>query len=119
MVAVVKELQQDRQTRRWARGFLATPEVLELSSVVLCHQFHSKDWYDFLRKKIPLPDDGFEVSQRLEPGEAIAFSKGLANVTSNNEDEEPKAYMKLQMRMRLTADGGASRRPTQRRRNAE
>ena len=91
------------------------PEVLELSSVVLCHQFHSQDWHDFLRKKIPLPDDGFEVSQRLEPGEAIAFSKDLANVTSNNEDEEPKAYMKLQMRMRLTADGGASRRPTQRR----
>lgn len=92
------------------------PEVLELSSVVLCHKFHSQDWYDFLRKKIPLPDDGFETSQQLLPGEAIAFASSFGHesdwAVSPFGEEQPERQsnvMRLQMRRRLTADGGASR----------
>ena len=85
-------------------------QVLELSSVVLCHKFHSRDWYEALRKKIPLPDTGFEVTQRLAPGEALVFASSFGQDQHRTGDPPPRV-MRVQMRERLTADGGASRTP--------
>lgn len=83
------------------------PEVLELSSIVLCHNFHSRDWYDYLRKKIPMPEDGFEIAQSLEEGEALVYGKMVSLETCIGSTTESMFCMKV--RKRLTADGGASR----------
>jgi hypothetical protein len=99
------------------------PEVLELSSVVVCHKFHSKDWFECLCKKVPLSDDGFSTTfQNLETGEALVFSasNGKAPVLARDDEGEggapppPAPTTMLQMRAHLTADGGASRTHTAR-----
>lgn len=32
-----------------------SPELLELVSVAVLHQFHSRDWWPYLQQKLPLP----------------------------------------------------------------
>jgi hypothetical protein len=86
------------------------PELLELSSVVVMHRFHSRDWHSFLEKKIPLPDKSFEVVTRLNPGQALVFTAkhNLAPGGSFGEGDNHHQVLKMQIRKRLTADGGAS-----------
>ena len=36
------------------------PELLELVSVAVLHRFHSRDWFNYLRSKIPLPESSFD-----------------------------------------------------------
>ena len=50
------------------------PELLELSSVAVCHHFHSIDWYKYMASKLPLAADGFSMVQALKPGEALMFA---------------------------------------------
>ena len=50
------------------------PELLELSSVAVCHNFHSIDWYKYMASKLPLAADGFSMVQALKPGEALMFA---------------------------------------------
>ena len=120
-------------------------EVLELTTVAILHRFHSRDWFDYLSKKIPLPTSAFEEVQHLGPGEALVYaethdlnleSRPTAESGTRSGAEEGAlggAYgettgaheandqldrydsaqiqhvFKVQMRRRLTADGGASR----------
>jgi hypothetical protein len=104
------------------------PEVLELTSIAVCHRFHSRDWYAHLSKKIPLlqhADDALPAVMALRPGQALVFAAnhGLGKQAgyaggsyaddggcARDEDEFGKHNIfTMQIRRRLTADGGASR----------
>lgn len=49
------------------------PELLELVSVALIHNFHSSDWFSHLSAKIPLSASAFAEVRRLSPGQALMF----------------------------------------------
>jgi len=83
------------------------PEAVELSSVVVCHQFHSRDWFDFLKRKVNLPEGGFGTIQKLRTGEALVFASKFGNA-EGTQTEEVVNSLTLGMRRRITADGGAS-----------
>lgn len=51
------------------------PELLELSSVAVMHQFTSREWFDHLAKKLPLEKEAFKRIMDLERGEALVFAK--------------------------------------------
>jgi hypothetical protein len=85
------------------------PELLELSTMAVCHSFHSQDWYDYLSSKLPLPDDGFAAICGLEPGEALAYaSRPLIRQQSTTQKMTQHTFL-LQVRPRLTQDRGYSR----------
>jgi DNA phosphorothioation-dependent restriction protein DptH len=79
------------------------PELLELVSVALLHHFHSKDWWTYLRQKLPLPDEVWEKILSLSPGSAIAFASRSAVTGASSH------VLQLHVRPRLTADLGGSR----------
>jgi hypothetical protein len=111
------------------------PELLELSSVAVCHNFHSIDWYKYMASKLPLAADGFSMVQALKPGEALMFAawaefgEGVLRhdmISSDDDgdgddDDDPAASgggatvdhsdscFLLRVRPRITADRGASR----------
>ena len=78
--------------------------------------FLSANTYRYLSKKVPLPEGSFEQIRALDPGEALVYSArpciapttGDGNVsaaaTSSSE------VFLVQIRKRLTADRGISRR---------
>ncbi|KAJ3030483.1 UNVERIFIED_CONTAM: hypothetical protein HDU68_008899 [Siphonaria sp. JEL0065] len=104
------------------------PEILELVSVAVLHRFHSKDWFSYLRAKLPLKESDFEKIVSLEPGEAILFAGrhfldgeggggdglnealGEEGSLKNDDSGRKKEYtFKVGIRPRLTADRGSSR----------
>ena len=79
-------------------------ELLELSTVAVCHSFHSQDWYSYLATKLPLPPQGFHSVRALNPGEALVFA-----ARTPLGDEEAHGIQTIKIRPRLTEDRGASR----------
>ena len=80
------------------------PELLELATMQISHGFHSKDWYDYLSKKVPLPKNGFEVVRRLKTGQALVFSRTPA-VPSHFFNLGQDTLL-MQVRQRMTQDRG-------------
>ena len=88
------------------------PELFELASIVCCHRFHSKDWFDYISTKIPLPCDGFEKIKELRRGEALIFSSSAlpsSSVTTTKESEDDDHVFVGLIRKRITADKGATK----------
>jgi hypothetical protein len=79
------------------------PELLELVSVAVLHQFHSQDWWTYLRQKLPLPHDAWASILSLVPGNAMVFASRSAVTNASSP------VMQLRIRARVTADFGASR----------
>ena len=79
------------------------PELLELVSVAVLHQFHSQDWWTYLRQKLPLPQDAFHTILSNAPGHAMVFASRSA------VGDNASHVVQLCVRPRLTADFGASR----------
>ncbi len=79
------------------------PELFELSCLCVLHSCHSQDWYDYLKKKLPLPYDGFEILTNLDAGQALLFAakKALGN-------EHESSVVSIKIRPRITQDRGAS-----------
>ena len=50
------------------------PELLELVTIAALHRFHSRDWFLFLKQKIPLEDEMFSRVMELPAGRALVFS---------------------------------------------
>ena len=71
------------------------PEILELSTMVVCHRFQSPEWYRYLSSTVPLPPTGFDQIQTLDTGYAILVGTGIAACT-------------MRVRHRLTTDCGAT-----------
>uniref|UniRef100_A0A7S0X3J6 Uncharacterized protein n=1 Tax=Mantoniella antarctica TaxID=81844 RepID=A0A7S0X3J6_9CHLO len=105
------------------------PEILELSSAVLVHGFHSHVWYSCLSKNIPFPHDGFSIIQQLDPGEALVFARRMqglegghriatAGTDADTQDAVQRAregyvavksgFHTVRVRQRITLDLGAS-----------
>ena len=78
------------------------PELLELVSVAVLHHFYSRNWWDYLRQKLPLEINGFSRVLDLAPGEALVFS-------SRHNFTTQCPIINLRVRNRLTADFGSSR----------
>ncbi|KAJ3160021.1 hypothetical protein HDU86_001286 [Geranomyces michiganensis] len=79
-------------------------EVLELLTIAVIHRFHSHDWYAYLQRKLPLPDDGFERVLRLPTGTALVYASGWGKTLPGD-----KAVREVHIRRRITKDGGVSR----------
>jgi hypothetical protein len=78
------------------------PELLELVTLAILHRFHSRDWFDHLRAKIPLQDEIYSELVSLVPGEALMFA-------SRHLLETKEMVLRLGVRKRITADRGSSR----------
>jgi hypothetical protein len=77
------------------------PELLELVTVAILHRFHSRDWFTYLRSKVPLEEESFDQLVSLTPGSALVFaSRHLL---------EAGTITRLSIRKRITADRGSSR----------
>jgi DNA phosphorothioation-dependent restriction protein DptH len=50
------------------------PELLELVTVAVIHRFHSKDWFSYLKDKIPLENAAWDRLLDLNPGKVLVFS---------------------------------------------
>ena len=73
--------------------------------------------YRYLSKKVPLPEGSFEQIRALDPGEALVYSARPCIATTTGDDDNVSAaatssseVFHVQIRKRLTADRGKSRR---------
>jgi len=78
------------------------PELLELVSVALLHHFHSRNWWEYLRQKLPLNNNDFDQVLGLASGHALVFC-------SKHNFSASQQILKFWLRDRLTADLGESR----------
>lgn len=63
------------------------PELLELVTVAVIHRFHSKDWFNYLKVKIPLENAAWGRLLDLNPGEALVFaSRHQIGASDKRED---------------------------------
>ena len=76
-------------------------------SVAVLHHFHSKDWWTYLQKKLALEDEAWERILELRPGKALVFATRHNLPTTNLEGSH---VFPIDIRPRITADLGASRR---------
>ena len=95
------------------------PELLELVTIALMHNFHSYDWFAHLAAKIPLPRTAFDEIQALSPGRALTFvSRHSINARARNagadDSVDSSALLRVVVRPRVTADFGTSKRNLQR-----
>jgi len=81
------------------------PELLELVSLVVLHRFHSHDWFQYLKSKIPLDDSYLQEILHLSPGTGLMFAS-RHHIAAIGE----ASAAKILVRPRITADRGASRK---------
>jgi hypothetical protein len=79
------------------------PELLELASVVLLHRFFSRDWFDFLCRKLPLEPAHEQLIRELPQGYALAFSP------QHRVEGAEGSNVLIKVRARITTDLGATR----------
>lgn len=84
------------------------PELLELVSVAVLHKFHSQDWWSYLRRKLPLPEEAWNQILRLRSGNALVFASRQAFASRSIGANDPQ-LVPLRVRRRITADFGSSR----------
>jgi len=106
------------------------PELLELTSVAIMHRFHSRDWFTYMKSKLPLAEMHWPRILSLEPGEALVFAtrhlvndalscavRHRSDVAEEAEGEPvsraPSHVFAVTVRPRITADRGASKTNTQ------
>ncbi len=99
------------------------PELLELVTVAVLHRFHSRDWFAYLAKKLPLPPCARERLMELLPGHALVFASqhrvsraaaaaGLRRRAPGKADSDEGGgghVFQVHVRQRITADRGATR----------
>jgi hypothetical protein len=95
------------------------PELLELVTVAVLHRFHSRDWFTYLAKKLPLSDHAALELATLQPGHALAFASRSHLQGALTAGQQPADagtdglgihVFPLRVRGRITADRGASRK---------
>lgn len=106
-----------------------SPRLLDLCNITIVHRFNSPAWCHTLRKHLAgtslgekKNESGLEIFREivsLKTGEALVFCpKGMLDTITENPDqpiaaktslhELQSAYVKMQARKRVTADGGKS-----------
>lgn len=82
-------------------------EILELCSVAILHRFHSIDWFNYLKRKLPLADSDLEEIFSVPPGSALVFSSRWERNLSQSSND--CAIKRVKIRRRFTVDAGISR----------
>lgn len=90
--------------------------------MAVLHRFHSRDWFAYLSKKLPLPETAWAQIQDLPPGHAMVFASqhrvAAVHDAPDQEDGQARAgvvgmgrnhVFRMAIRPRITADRGASR----------
>jgi hypothetical protein len=100
------------------------PELLELVTVAVLHRFHSRDWFAYLAKKLPLPACARERLMELRPGHALVFAsqhrisrataavcqrRSAAAEADGGGGGSSAHVFQVHVRQRITADRGATR----------
>jgi hypothetical protein len=92
------------------------PELLDLSSIAVMHQFNSCAWFKHLASKLPLEPAAFDRIMDLERGEALVFSRRhIIRPLRVNDDLTVediclgKNVFPISIRPRITCDYGASK----------
>ena len=87
---------------------ILAPELLELCTVAFLHRFHSPDWFQYLKQKLPLIADDWDIIKDLETGKALVYaSKHLGEFVERAGEEESNCAI-VQIRRKLSADRGKS-----------
>jgi len=88
-------------------------DLIALCSVTVIHRFTSPAWYSALKKHINAMDNDKEILRQiesLETGEALVYAPNA--VMGREEDgtlvKLPGQLLKLNIRKRITKDGGES-----------
>jgi hypothetical protein len=94
------------------------PELLELLTIGVIHRFHARDWFEYLKKKLPLAEEHFQDIMELRPGSALVFAAhhrigGTEKRAGDHEQgqEQKKStgcIFPMQIRARMTSDCGNS-----------
>jgi hypothetical protein len=84
-------------------------EIVELSTVMVLHEFQSREWYRYLESKLALPAKGFEIVRKLECGHALLCSNKitLSLLDGSHKDDarlEDSESIVVQVRRRITTD---------------
>ncbi|KAE9967994.1 hypothetical protein EG327_011238 [Venturia inaequalis] len=106
-----------------------SPRLLDLCNITIVHRFNSPAWYHTLRKHLAgtslgekKNESGLEIFRdivSLRTGEALVFCPKAMLDTVTKDPDQPlsattsirelqSAYFKMQVRKRVTADGGKS-----------
>jgi hypothetical protein len=72
---------------------------------MLVHRFHSEEWFTYLKSKVPLPPDGFEMIRELATGQALVFAASQGLMPASELASTP---LVVSVRARFTQDLGAS-----------
>ncbi|RYY45848.1 MAG: ATP-binding protein [Chitinophagaceae bacterium] len=92
------------------------PELLDLSTIAVMHQFNSRSWFKHLASKLPLESEAFERIMSLERGEALVFARrhSIQPLRVNDDLGVPdmclgRNIFPISIRPRITCDYGASK----------
>ena len=116
-----------RQQRHYgARVIISTqeptvsPKLIDLCSITVIHRFSSPEWFDVLKRHLPVFDrDGDKSNKvalqkkilRLKTGEALIFAPSAIFGASGDAGErgfDTDTLFSMRMRKRVTWDGGKS-----------
>lgn len=85
------------------------PELLELATVAVIHRFHSRDWFSYLKQKLPLDPEAFDRILDLPTGNALVFSSEWKNASKHSLRPYGHNTYEMRIRDRLTMDGGMTK----------
>lgn len=85
------------------------PELLELSTIAVLHQFTSPDWFNHLQKKLPLRNAAFDRIAALEQGQAVVYARRHAVKSNTDFSELGTNIFPISIRKRITRDYGFSK----------
>ena len=84
------------------------PELLELVTVSVMHQFHSKDWFTYLSQKVPVAPEAWDKILALDPGMALVYATKYHGDQAKGRFPYGHNVFEMRIRQRITADRGAS-----------
>jgi len=84
------------------------PELLELVSIAVLHHFHSRDWWDYLKCKLPLPEKAWNEVLSLSQGDGLLFAS-RHHIPSLQKNSADNKTFRIHVRPRFTVDCGASK----------
>lgn len=110
IVAIARQMRHDNMRLAVSTQDPRTlkPELLELCSVAIMHQFHSEEWFAYVKAKLSLPAAAASVIRKLPQGFALVHAARAAVTSSLSFPGKPNLF-RVHIRERATADLGATR----------
>ena len=86
--------------------FILAPELLELSTLAFLHRFHSPDWFEYLKRKLPLKNSDWDKILQLGTGAAVVYASKHLMESTGEVNIDGSACISLDVRGKLTSDRG-------------